>query len=575
MNLHQLPIRRFIIAYVTGFILTGTMLITLFAYIFGLTVIQKSYMKDYVEETFLAFDSKLEDLSRNINLVAFNISSNNRVQSAIVSSTLSEEEKAARLQRIISSFLKDIPEIYQLDIITNSGSRYSCYADLDSKDVQLSSLPTDFLSQLNDMISLKLYQSTLSEGTAGTYIVLGRNAVIGSIIVYVNERTFFELYNNEMMKDSLIMLTLNDRIISCSDSDYIGLPYAVPQKILQSASGGGMRLYQHTSYIVPLDAELSISYFISNSDYTSLIHRANIVIFILLVCVVAGCLLVAILLSGRLIRRVRLLQDDLDHFSRDHTHHFSADQNSELEDLENHFVEMSDHIRQLIDSIDKEQEEKRIAELKALQSQINPHFIYNSIDAISWMAKLEKPYSSIEQLAYHLGMFFRLGLHKGENIITVQEEIQHVKSYIEIEKIRFPGKFTVEYDVDPALTKLKVIKILLQPLVENAINHGFEGIDYPGRILIRVQETGSEADPGSQTEDGRTFVEFTVQDNGTGFEYSGNALPVNQNPSGGYALGNIQERLELEYGGDASIDFITAPGEGTTAVIRIAKDRMR
>ena len=575
MNLHQLPIRRFIIAYVTVFILTGTMLITLFAYIFGLTVIQKSYMKDYVEETFLAFDSKLEDLSRNINLVAFNISSNNRVQSAIVSSTLSEEEKAARLQRIISSFLKDIPEIYQLDIITNSGSRYSCYADLDSKDVQLSSLPTDFLSQLNDMISLKLYQSTLSEGTAGTYIVLGRNAVIGSIIVYVNERTFFELYNNEMMKNSLIMLTLNDRIISCSDSDYIGLPYAVPQKILQSASGGGMRLYQHTSYIVPLDAELSISYFISNSDYTSLIHRANIVIFILLVCVVAGCLLVAILLSGRLIRRVRLLQDDLDHFSRDHTHHFSADQNSELEDLENHFVEMSDHIRQLIDSIDKEQEEKRIAELKALQSQINPHFIYNSIDAISWMAKLEKPYSSIEQLAYHLGMFFRLGLHKGENIITVQEEIQHVKSYIEIEKIRFPGKFTVEYDVDPALTKLKVIKIILQPLVENAINHGFEGIDYPGRILIRVQETGSEADPGSQTEDGRTFVEFTVQDNGTGFEYSGNALPVNQNPSGGYALGNIQERLELEYGGDASIDFITAPGEGTTAVIRIAKDRMR
>ena len=573
MNLHHLKIKRFVIAYVTFFILTGTLLITLFAYIFGLTAIQKSYITDYVEETFLIFDSKLEELSRKINLVSFNISSNNQVQSVMVSRDLNDEERAEKLRSIIASSLKDIPEIYQLDIITINGLRISCYADPEGQNIQLSSLPPDFLSQL-DNYSLKPYKSTLSEGSAGTYLAFGRISVIGSIIVYVNERTIFELYNNEMLQNSLIILTLDNRIISCSDKDYIGLPYAIPRKILRTDLKSNARLYQHTSYILPLGTELGISYIVSYDDYTSLIHTANIIIFILLAGIAAGCVLVAILLSGRLIRRLHLLQENLDRFSGDYTHQLTADKNSELEELEKHFVEMSDHIRQLIYTIDKEQEEKKIAELKALQSQINPHFIYNSIDAISWMAKLEKPYASIEQLAYHLGMFFRLGLHKGENIITVQEEIQHVQSYIEIEKIRFPGKFTVEYNIDPELMKLKVIKIILQPLVENAINHGFEGIDYPGLIRISVQEVRKDCPDLPAGNTGTDCVQFSVQDNGIGFDYTGHALPENRNPNSGYALSNIQERLKLEYGEDASISFITAPGKGTTAVIRIAKARM-
>ena len=143
-------------------------------------------------------------------------------------------------------------------------------------------------------------------------------------------------------------------------------------------------------------------------------------------------------------------------------------------------------MRRLTDDIVREQEEKRKSELDALQSQINPHFIYNSIDAISWMAKLKKPYSDIEKLSYHLGSFFRLGLHKGENLITVAEELQHVKSYLEIEKIRFPDLFEAEMEVEPEALEGRMLKIILQPLVENAINHGFKGIGhlyFPWKIM--------------------------------------------------------------------------------------------
>ncbi len=235
---------------------------------------------------------------------------------------------------------------------------------------------------------------------------------------------------------------------------------------------------------------------------------------------------------------------------------------SELGELEEQFVKMSEKIRNLIENIEKEKDAKRVAELRALQSQINPHFIYNSIDAISWMAKLKKPYSDIEKLSYHLGSFFRLGLHKGENLITVAEELQHVKSYLEIEKIRFPDLFEAEMEVEPEALEGRMLKIILQPLVENAINHGFKGIGHKGLIVIRIFSQGT------------AFI-FSVEDNGRGMEVESDALPQSESRSGGYALKNVNERLILEYGSGSALAFASSTGSGTTVRFRIEKAQMR
>ena len=307
---------------------------------------------------------------------------------------------------------------------------------------------------------------------------------------------------------------------------------------------------------------LELTYILSEQDLYRTTQMLNRVLLLSLIVAVVACLVLVLLVTRRLIKNIRELQKNLKLFSRDYTHAFQVGRGSELGELEEQFVKMSDRIRNLIENIEKEKDAKRVAELRALQSQINPHFIYNSIDAISWMAKLEKPYKDIEKLSYHLGSFFRLGLHKGENIITVAEELQHVKSYLEIEKIRFPNLFEIDMQVEPEALEGRMLKIILQPLVENAINHGFKEIQHKGLIRIRIFSEGP------------AFV-FSVEDNGRGFAVEPDSLPENENRSGGYALKNVNERLTLEYGGGSALTFLSMAGSGTTVRFRIEKAQMR
>ena len=321
-------------------------------------------------------------------------------------------------------------------------------------------------------------------------------------------------------------------------------------------------VYTHEVEILALGETLELTYILSEQDLYRTTQMLNRVLLLSLIVAVVACLVLVLLVTRRLIKNIRGLQKNLKLFSKDYTHAFQVGKGSELGELEEQFVKMSDKIRNLIENIEKEKDAKRVAELRALQSQINPHFIYNSIDAISWMAKLEKPYSDIEKLSYHLGSFFRLGLHKGENIITVAEELQHVKSYLEIEKIRFPNLFEVEMEVEPQALEGRMLKIILQPLVENAINHGFKGIRYKGLITIRIFSEGT------------AFV-FSVEDNGRGIEGEPESLPRSENRSGGYALKNVNERLTLEYGSGSALTFVSRAGSGTTVKFRIGKEQMR
>lgn len=565
MNYHKIQIRRYIILYIIVFGLLGSIAIISFSYTFSLSVIQKTYSEDYVQATFDDFDSNMTLLITKLNMLIFNIASDSSLLNIVYDGI--KAEQADEMYLLLEDMLSGYDEIVQVDILSDSSERYT-FLSPNSDQQTTFSLPTD--SFISSLVGQKtcLYDYVYLDENGSPILIFGRNTALGNILFYIKEPTVRSLYSSHFLSNSMIYLSCDGKVVSCSDSDFIGIQTDVLLKTNSITSPNkGSTVYSQTIKISALTNHLELTYFMSDQD----IHRtSNILIRTLLLLsllTILVCILLAVSVSKKLNSSLENLQKNLNLFGFDYNHHFHVSKGGEIEALEAQFVQMSDRLRDMFLSLEKEKESKRIAELKALQSQINPHFIYNSIDTISWMAKLQKPYEDIEMLSYHLGMFFRLGLHKGDNIITVAEELQHTRSYLAIENFRFPNSFSVQEDVAPEILNCYIIKIVLQPLVENTINHGFANINYRGNIIIRISQTTLESDC---TE----YILFEVIDNGKGCILNGNSLPHSSRKGGGYGLRNVNERLILEYGQESALSFVSTPGVCTIVSFRIARHKL-
>jgi len=216
-------------------------------------------------------------------------------------------------------------------------------------------------------------------------------------------------------------------------------------------------------------------------------------------------------------------------------------------------------VRDLIAQNRAEQELKRKLELRSLQAQINPHFLYNTLDSIIWMIELGENDRAIDMTS-SLARFFRLGVSRGEESITVGTEIEYVQTYLEIQKQRYKDKLSYEIEFAPGLHGLQILKMLIQPLVENAIYHGIKNLEGPGLICI----TGER--------DGDTMV-IRIRDNGVGMEAHQLAAlregTIEPRPSNGVGVRNVQERIHVYFGLQYGVSFESAPGAGTVATVRI------
>ncbi len=204
--------------------------------------------------------------------------------------------------------------------------------------------------------------------------------------------------------------------------------------------------------------------------------------------------------------------------------------------------------------------EIKTLELRALQAQINPHFLYNTLDLINWMS-VKHTAPEIGEVTIALSRFYKLSLSKGEEMVTIRSELEHVKAYVQIQNMRFEDGIRLIIDVPEQLLDYRILKIALQPIVENAIIHG---------ILEKEEETGTIAIRGERTAD---VICLYVQDDGVGMtEETMALLLVGSAPSvsqSGYGLKNVNERLRIHYGDKFGLAFQSASGEGTTVIIRI------
>ncbi|WP_026696151.1 cache domain-containing sensor histidine kinase [Peribacillus kribbensis] len=242
---------------------------------------------------------------------------------------------------------------------------------------------------------------------------------------------------------------------------------------------------------------------------------------------------------------------------------FHSKYNDEIGQLGKSYNRMIQEISRLIQLVYTEQKNKREAELKTLQAQIKPHFLYNTLDTIQWMAYEYKAHRIVE-LINALTTLFRIGLNKGNEFITIEEEIKHVESYLIIQMTRYESKLEYEIHVEEQVKKYKIIKVLLQPLVENAIYHGIRNKRGMGQIFITVKQV-------------ETDLVLTVKDTGIGIP-PGKTRELNeilQQPNHmeprqqGYGLFNVNDRIKLMYGTEYRVTIESADTEWTMVHIHL------
>ena len=227
----------------------------------------------------------------------------------------------------------------------------------------------------------------------------------------------------------------------------------------------------------------------------------------------------------------------------------------EIQHLGRSIGDMARRIQELMEDIVTEHESKRKSEFDTLQSQINPHFLYNTLDIIVWMIENEQKNEAV-RVVTALARFFRISLSKGKSIIPVRDELEHVRNYLMIQQMRFKNKFTYQIEEEPEVLGLASLKLMLQPLVENAIYHGMEFMDGDGEILVRA---------GLQ--DGKLC--FLVADNGLGMTeeqveqiLTGQSHTSSRRGSG-IGVKNVNERIRLYFGEEYGLSIDSEPDEGT------------
>jgi len=233
----------------------------------------------------------------------------------------------------------------------------------------------------------------------------------------------------------------------------------------------------------------------------------------------------------------------------------------EARNLSDSFAHMVKMIQELMNRVKMEEISLRKTELKALQAQINPHFLYNTLDSIQWMCEQDKNGDAVKMVSA-LAKLFRISISRGRELIPISDEINHARSYLLIQSYRYKNQFTYEFDIEESITGYYCNKITLQPLIENAIYHGINGMVDEGLIKISARAEGDD-------------IIFLVSDNGAGMttEQCEGILKKERSDSSGIGIKNVNDRIKIFFGESYGIEIDSEPDVGTTIRIRFPKIR--
>lgn len=382
---------------------------------------------------------------------------------------------------------------------------------------------------------------------------------VGVILADLAEEKIIGKLSNSLGAIGFLFLDYNEGLIIDAEEE---------DSVLQIISPGGeLKDDDETRILIRRDLFIpgwEIRGLINVEELTGESRIIGLTLIIILLIVSGLYVLFAVLISGSVAQPVNKLKQ-LMHEAQEGNFsvYMDVEYNNELGDLGRSFNIMIGKINELVDNVNEEHIKLRKSELKALQAQINPHFLYNTLDSIIGLS-MENRNEEVIKMVTALAKLFRIGISKGEDIIPISEEIKHVESYLTIQHTRYMNKFSFKIDVPESLNNYYTVKLILQPIVENAIYHGIKMVRGKGLIIVRAIEQDD-------------CILFVVSDTGPGIPIgkldvlnnlmdSSDSKEVNS-----YGLKNVEERLQIYFGKQFGLTFANRDDKGTDVTIRIPK----
>lgn len=381
------------------------------------------------------------------------------------------------------------------------------------------------------------------------------NQVIGVIIIDIDKKGIEELCEKIAIGETgyFSIISKEEDIVTIYDSDFHNNNGEFNEqslnRIINEQSGHFVEKVNGNKEFIVFNTLSNVGWkIIGRVDLKDLMGSAytirGITIVVVLLCIISTAILY-LFISERLTRPIRNLKEKMKQAEKGNFIDVEArcDNKDEIGDLYGSFNKMIKNIIQLIEDNKKEQQALQKAELKALQAQINPHFLYNTLDAIVWMTETNNN-DKVVEITKAFSSFFRIALSKGNEWITVAEEIEHNRSYLIIQGMRYSDILTYQIHVDDSILNYRILKLILQPLVENALYHGIKNKRTPGLIRVSAKRI-----------DGNKLC-LDVIDNGNGMTKERlreviayvNDDSLSSKKSEGYGLRNVNQRIKLYYG---------------------------
>ncbi|MFB3167588.1 sensor histidine kinase [Neobacillus sp. 179-C4.2 HS] len=381
--------------------------------------------------------------------------------------------------------------------------------------------------------------------------------VIGVMIFSIDKAIFKDMFK-DIEQDGEIIILDKGKMIYSNSEDKLKSTKMVERINALEGKKSEMVTMNNENYIVNLDVNKLTNWkIVSIMPYKSIVKEFDFirkVSVLLLIITLLIATFSALLISNKITKQLSLLRDVIKKMrKREKLDTISFDPEDEVGKIGHQFISLYNRNNELMVELYESQIKEKEAELKTLQSHINPHFLYNTLNSIFWMAEKAKM-KPIAKMAIHLANIFKLTLNDGEYITSVKNEIDQVKSYLDIQNIRYDNRIQYQINVDENLYDERIIKLLLQPLVENAVYHGLEMKPGGWEIIINGKQENHS-------------LVFEVIDNGIGFDRN---VVLKQRT--GYALKNINERIRLQYGPGYGLTIHSEEGQGTTVSLRIGLD---
>lgn len=389
-----------------------------------------------------------------------------------------------------------------------------------------------FLVDLNFSVMSDMLKD-IKLGQRGYVFIVDNN---GTIVFHPQQQLIYSNLKTEYIDK--VLKTNNDTFISKEGSD------SRMYTVVNSDFGWKIVGVTYVNELVANSDDMRLSFFILG-----------------LICIVIA-ILVSFFISQRVSKPIRQLEGYMKEVEKGNFDmHVPVPSTIEIGRLARAFNLMVGKIKELMTQTVQDQEQKRKSEINALQAQINPHFLYNTLDSIIWMAESHKS-SEVVLMTSALAKLFRASISKGEELVSVQTEMDHITNYLMIQKMRYKNKLDYTIDISDSVLDYKTIKVILQPIVENAIYHGIKKKRGPGWITITSGETDTD-------------VLIHVEDNGIGMDgdtLRSILLPgARLHEKGGVGVLNVHERLRLYFGHQYGLSYRSEVGTGTTVTIRLPK----